>query len=102
LNWRGRSDLNPQVQFSTPAMKTYRRGPRLSPDSLALSLRPRYNSELSKSNKKPGARPGPVHRQIHSDPQHTTPQMTRLVILVMPRLKVFCISLTVSVLEYTS
>jgi hypothetical protein len=49
---------------------------------------------LSKSNKKPGARPGPVHKQTHSDPQHTVPQMTRLVILVITRLKVFCISHT--------
>ena len=49
---------------------------------------------FSKSNKKPGARPGPVQKQIHSDPQHTTPQMTRLVILVITCLKVCCISFT--------
>ena len=35
-----------------------------------------------------------MQRQIHSDPQDTTPQMTRLVILVIPCLKVCCISLT--------
>jgi hypothetical protein len=68
----------------------------LEADSLALSLRPHFPEELSKTNKKPGARPGPVHKQIHSDPQHTTPQMTRFVILVIPRLKVCCISLAFS------
>ena len=66
----------------------------LETDSLTLSLRPRIPDQLSKTNKKPGARPGPVQIQIHSDPQHTTPQMTRLVILVMTCLKVCCISLT--------
>ena len=35
-----------------------------------------------------------MQRQIHSDPQDTTPQMTRLVILVITCLKVCCISLT--------
>jgi hypothetical protein len=66
----------------------------LETDSLTLSLRPHFPEQLSKSNKKPGARPGPVHKQTHSDPQHTVPQMTRLVILVITRLKVFCISHT--------
>src|ERR1700689_5133880 len=66
ISWRGRRDLNPQVRLSAPAMQTYRWGPRLSPDSLTLSLRPRFPDELSKSNKKPGAGPGPVRIQIHS------------------------------------
>jgi hypothetical protein len=48
---------------------------------------------LSKTNKKPGTWPGPVQLQIHSDPQHATPQMTRLVILPISCLKVRCISL---------
>jgi hypothetical protein len=66
----------------------------LETDSLTLSLRPQFSDQLSKSNKKPGARPGPVHKQIHSDPQDTAPQMTRLVILVITCLKVCCITLT--------
>ena len=60
-----------------------------------------FLDELSKSNKKPGARPGPVQKQTHSDPQHTTPQMTRLVILAITCLKVCCISHTLE-LESTS
>src|ERR1035437_151509 len=92
--WRGRRDLNPQVRLSTPAMKTYRWGPRLSPGSLTLSLRPQLPIKLSKTNKKPGAMPGPEQKKIHSDPQHTTPQMTRLVILAITCLKVCCISFT--------
>src|SRR5882762_1913328 len=73
----------------------------LETDSLTLSLRPHFPDELSKSNKKPGARPGPVHKQIHSDPQHTTPQMTRLVILVISCLRICCISHTLE-LQSTS
>ena len=68
----------------------------LETDSLPLSLRPRVPEEFSKTNKKPGARPGPVLPQMHLDPQDTTPQMTRLVILVMTCLKACCISLTFS------
>ena len=67
----------------------------------AVELTPAFSKELSKTNKKPGAWPGPVHRQIHSDPQHTTPQMTRLVILAITYLIGWLISHTLQ-LQSTS
>ena len=55
-----------------------------------LRLHPRF----SKSNKKPGlSRVWCAMRKMHSDPQDTTPQMTRfVVILTMSRLKVLSIA----------
>ena len=38
----------------------------LETDSLTLSLRPRIPDQLSKTNKKPGARPGPVHKNKYT------------------------------------
>ena len=65
-------------------------GDPLSPGSVATSLTPSF----SKSNKKPGlSRVWCALREMHSDPQDTTPQMTRfVVILTMSRLKVLSIA----------
>ena len=64
-------------------------GPVLETGSVATSLTPSF----SKTNKNPDLGRGLVLiRRMHSDPQDTTPQMTRLlVILTMPRLKVLSI-----------
>ena len=64
-------------------------GPVLETGSVATSLTPSF----SRSNKKPGLSRGLVlAAHMHSDPQDTTPQMTRLpVILNMSRLKVLSI-----------
>ena len=74
-------DSNPQISLWRRAV-------------CAISLIPRKtNSYFSKSNKKPGlSRVWCVQLEMHSDPQDTTPQMTRLlVILTMSRLKVLSI-----------
>ena len=65
-------------------------GPVLETGSVATSLTPSF----SKSNKKPGlSRVWCAPQEMHSDPQDTTPQMTRfVVILTMSRLKVLSIA----------
>jgi hypothetical protein len=65
-------------------------GPVLETGSVATSLTPSF----SKSNKKPGlSRVWCAPHKMHSDPQDTTPQMTRfVVILTMSRLKVLNIA----------
>jgi hypothetical protein len=65
-------------------------GPVLETGSVATSLTPSF----SKSNKKPGlSRVWCATHKMHSDPQDTTPQMTRLpVILAISCLKVLSIA----------
>ena len=61
-------------------------GPVLETGSVATSLTPSF----SKTNKKsrPGSGSGAIAR-MHSDPQDTTPQMTRFVVIqAMPRLEI--------------
>ena len=67
----------------------------LEASGLRISLIPRKtDSHFSKSNKKPGlSRVWCLPHKMHSDPQDTTPQMTRfVVILTMSRLKVLSIA----------
>jgi hypothetical protein len=80
--WQGMKDSNPQISLWRRAV-------------CAISLIPRkISSHFSKSNKKPGlSRVWCAPHEMHSDPQDTTPQMTRLlVILTMSRLKVLNIA----------
>ncbi len=76
-------DSNPQISLWRRAV-------------CAISLIPHNtDSHFSKSNKKPGlSRVWCAMHKMHSDPQDTTPQMTRfVVILTMSRLKVLSIAL---------